>query len=103
MNTINITFTHSEASAPQYTFGARVAVADVCEPEAWATGKVLGLQLEEIFPPRWWYTVKLDKPLGFAEEYLTEDLVPEAQIPTLQAQWELIAQSEAESEIDSAA
>lgn len=103
MNTITITFRHHYASAPQYTFGDRVAVTNDCEPEAWATGKVLGLRLEEISSPRWWYTVKLDKPLGFAEEYLDEDLVPEAQLPALQAGWELIAQSEAKLISDSAA
>ena len=65
-----------------------------CQPEAWAIGKVIGLQLEEIFAPRWWYICKLDSPLGLTEEYLDSDLVPEIEIPALQAEWDTQAEAE---------
>ena len=95
MNIITITFTHAEAQPPKYIITDRIAVRSDCQPEAWATGKVAGLRLEEIFEPRWWYLCKLDKPLGLTEECLDTDLVPESEIPTLQSQWEAEAGSQA--------
>jgi len=88
MNTITITFSHPKALAPNYIITDRIAVQSDCQPEAWATGKVVGLHLEETCEPRWSYICKLDSPLGLTEEYLDTDLVPENEIPTLQAEWE---------------
>jgi len=88
MNTITITFSQTSAVAPKYIITDCIAVQSDCQPEAWATGLVVGLHLEELFEPRWWYICKLDSPLGLTEEYLDTDLVPENKIPTLQAEWE---------------
>lgn len=88
INTITITFNHPQATPPTYKFGDRIAVVQRCQPKSWATGKVIGLQLEEIFKPRWLYIVTLDFPSGFIEEYLEEDLVPESEIPNRQTEWE---------------
>lgn len=35
-----------------------------------------------------YYSIKLDSPAGLTEEYLGDDLVPETEIPILQAEWE---------------
>lgn len=94
MNTITITFTHCEAQPPKFTITDHIAVRSDCQPEAWATGKVAGLRLEEIFEPRWWYIVKLDSPIGLTEECLDSELVSETEIPTLQSQWEAEAEAE---------
>lgn len=90
MNTITITFIHAEAIPPKYKFGDRVAIAGDCQPEAWATGKVVGLHLDEykFSPTTWSYVCKLDKPLGYTEDYEENDLVPESEIPNLQAKWD---------------
>lgn len=90
MNTITITFTHPEALAPTYKFGARVATVDDCQPEAWALGKIVGLHLEEFkySPSIWMYIVKLDSPLGYTKEYSASDLLSEDELPTLQAEWD---------------
>lgn len=90
MNTITISFNHPDVEAPKFNITARVATVDDCQPEAWATGKVVGLHLEEwkYSPATWTYIVKLDSPLGYTEEYSASDLVPEDEIPSLQAQWD---------------
>lgn len=89
MNTITISFTHPRAKQPTYIFGDRVAAKSDLKPEAWATGKVVGLYLEEFKSRRatWVYFVKLDSPLACMEEYEVDYLVSEADIPTLQAKW----------------
>ncbi|NHC35330.1 hypothetical protein QH73_0011780 [Scytonema millei VB511283] len=91
MNVTTIAFTSSTPEVPQYVFGDRVAVTDTCEPQDWATGRVVGLRIDEVYQPGWWYTVQLDLPNGFAEEYIQTDLVPEVQISALQEQWRLEA------------
>ena len=45
--------------------------------------------IDGVHQPGWWYAVQLDTPQGFAEEYIQTDLVPEAQIPVLQSQWQV--------------
>ena len=87
MNTITIEFSHPDALSPKYKFGDSVAVTNDCQPEAWAIGKVVGLNLEEILGTRWLYTVKLDSPLGYTEEYEEDKLVLESEISTLQIEW----------------
>lgn len=89
MNVTTIAFTSSTPEAPQYVFGDRVAVTDTCEPQYWATGRVIGICIDGVHQPGWWYAVQLDTPQGFAEEYIQTDLVPEAQIPVLQSQWQV--------------
>lgn len=90
MNTITISFTHPQAEQPTYIFGDRVAAKSDLKPQAWATGKVVGLYLEE-FKSRhatWRYIVKLDSPRVCTEEYSVDYLVSEADIPTLQTKWD---------------
>lgn len=87
MHAITIAFTSLTPETPQYVFGDRVAVTDTCEPQCWVTGRVVGLRIDEVYQPGWWYTVQLDLPNGFAEEYVQIDLVPEGKIPVLQAQY----------------
>lgn len=90
MNSITISFNQPDVEAPKFNITDRVAIASDCQPEAWATGKVVGLHLEEFkySPASWAYIVKLDSPLGYTEEYSVNDLVPEAEIPSLQAKWD---------------
>lgn len=90
MHTITIAFTYPKAEPPKYKFGDRVAVIDQCQPEAWATGKIVGLCLEEykFSTTSWCYICKLDFPGGFTEEYSVDELVFESELPTLQAKWE---------------
>lgn len=91
MNTITITFPHPEVKQPKYSFNDRVAAKtnDGCQPEDWATGRVVGLELREYWfsPPTWLYMVKLDFAPIVPEEYSTDELVLEADIPTLQSEW----------------
>lgn len=88
MPLITITFNYPDTPLPQFKFGDAIAVIDECQPKDWLTGKVVGLILEETDKPRWWYSVKLDSPLGLTEEYLADNLVPEREIASLQSQWE---------------
>jgi hypothetical protein len=74
VNTINITFTHPFAKAPKYTFGEQVAIKSNCNPKKWTIGKVTGLQLDYDSNDTWNYTVVLDYPQGFCEEFTEEDL-----------------------------
>ncbi len=74
MNTINITFTHSFAKTPKYTFGEQVAIKSNCNPNLGTTGKVTGLRLDDYSNNTWNYTVVLDYPQGFCEEFTEEDL-----------------------------
>ncbi|MFO4907528.1 hypothetical protein RCK08_26160, partial [Salmonella enterica subsp. enterica serovar 1,4,[5],12:i:-] len=48
---------------------------------------IIGLTLDESYEPHWYYSVKLDAPSGLTEEYLEDDLVPDKEIPVLQAEW----------------
>lgn len=89
MPLITITFEHNDASAPKYKFGDRIAVTENCQPKDWLLGEVIGLCLESGYESRWWYAVKLASPIDYTEEYLGEDLVPQTEIPRLQAEWEL--------------
>lgn len=88
MPMITISFNYPSAPLPRYKFGDRVAQNDECAPCDWLTGKIVGLTLDENYEPIWYYAIKLDAPSGLIEEYLESDLVPETQIPLLQAQWE---------------
>jgi len=99
MNTIKIEFTH-EVKQPKYTFGDRVAVRGDCQPSLWATGKVVGLLLEEVLVPQWFYAVQLDLPSGFVDEHPDDDLVPESWIPDMQAVWNPAEQPNLGSEPD---
>lgn len=91
MPTIIIKFEHQQAETPKYTFGERLVVIDDCAPKDWLIGEVVGLTLEtEFYSPRWWYSLKLNSPLGYTEEYQESELVPEAKTPALQAEWERI-------------
>jgi hypothetical protein len=74
MTTINIAFTHPFAKAPKYTFGEQVAIKSNCNPKQWATGQVTGLRLDYDSNDSWNYTVVLDYPQGFCEEFIEEDL-----------------------------
>jgi hypothetical protein len=74
VNIINITFTHPFAKAPKYTFGEQVAIKSNCDRKQWATGKVTGLRLDYDSTNNWNYTVVLDYPQGFCEEFTEEDL-----------------------------
>jgi hypothetical protein len=83
MNTITITFEHSRIETPKYkfgdcprgsAFGNRVAIGEDCQPQEWATGKVVGLLLEEALVPQWFYVVQHDCPEGYTEEYPDDDL-----------------------------
>lgn len=87
MPLITITF-DSSAPLPKFNFGERVAQSDECPPCNWLIGKVVGLTIDESYDPTWYYSVKLDAPSGLTEEYLGDDLVPETEIPNLQAEWE---------------
>jgi len=93
MHSITIAFTYPKAKPPKYKFGDRVAAIDQCQPEAWATGKIVGLCLEEykFSTTTWCYICKLDSPGGFTEEYSVDELVFESELPTLQAKWEVDA------------
>ena len=89
MPSITITFEHSQADVPRYTFGHHIAVKDDCAPKDWITGEIVGLILEtEVYSPRWWYSIKLEFPHGLTEEYLEEDVIPVTEIAGLQAEWE---------------
>lgn len=88
MPLITITFNYPHAPLPQFKFGDRVALTDDCSPCDWLIGKVVGLTLDESYDIYWYYSIKLDTPSGLTEEYLESDLVPEKEIPILQAQWE---------------
>lgn len=88
MSLITITFDYPHAPLPQFKFGDRVALSDDCPPCEWLTGKVVGLTIDESYEPHWYYSVKLDTPSGLTEEYLEDDLVPDKEIPVLQAKWE---------------
>jgi hypothetical protein len=74
MTTINIAFTHPFAKAPKYTFGEQVAIKSNCDRKKWAIGKVTGLRLDYDPNDSWNYTVVLDYPRGFCEEFIEEDL-----------------------------
>ncbi len=88
MPTITITFEHQQAEVPKYTFGDHLLVIANCAPQDWLIGEVVGMTLEtEIYSPRWWYSLKLNSPLGY-EEYAQDELVPTTQIAVLQAEWE---------------
>ena len=87
MNDIKIEFQHHDATQPVYVFGDRVALICECEPEAWATGTVSGLQIDQ-WDWKWIYIVKFDKPLGFTEECSDSELVMECCLPLIQAGWE---------------
>lgn len=87
MPTIVLTFNYPEVPLPKYKFGDRVAVSDCCQPSQWACGKVIGLIFEE-YHSGWWYSVKLDAPAGYTEEYIENDLVAETEIATRQTEWE---------------
>lgn len=80
MTTITITFTHPEAEQAKFTFGDRVAV--IREGEPWESGKVVGLYLDELSRPKWYYTVKLDSD-GCIKDCLAKDLVLETNIPQM--------------------
>lgn len=88
MSIITITFHHNDASSPKYKFGDLVAVSDNCQPKDWLVGEVIGLYLESGYETRWWYSIKLNSPVDYAEEHLGDDLVPKTEIPLLQAEWE---------------
>jgi len=88
MPIIAIAFNYPQASPPKYTIGDRVAITDNCPPKDWLVGKVIGLSLEENDEIRWWYSVRLNSPTGFTEEYQDQDIVPETTISMLQAQWQ---------------
>lgn len=78
MPTITITFDYPQACVPKYKFGDRVAVKENCHPKHWLTGEVIGLTLEqEVFKPRWSYTVVLNASVGYTEEYSESELVAE--------------------------
>ena len=84
---ITLTFNYPQAPLPRYKFGDRVAVKDCCQPDQWVCGKVIGLIFEE-HHSGWWYSVKLDAPAGYTEEYIESDLVAETEIATRQTEWE---------------
>ncbi len=90
MPLITITFNYPHAPLPKFKFGDRVALSDDCPPCDWLTGKVVGLTLDESYDPTWYYSVKLDAPSGLTEEYLECALVPEKEIPVLQAGWKSV-------------
>ncbi len=87
MPMITLTFNYPQAPLPRYKFGDRVAVTDCCQPSQWACGKVIGLIFEE-HHSGWWYSVKLDTPAGYTEEYIESDLVAETEITARQTEWE---------------
>ena len=87
MPMITLTFNYPQAPLPRYKFGDRVAVTDCCQPSNWRCGQVIGLIFEE-YHSGWWYSVKLDTPAGYTEEYLEGNLVAETEIATRQTQWE---------------
>lgn len=89
MPLIVLTFNYPSAPLPQYKFGDRVALIDKCSPDGWLTGKVVGLTLDENYQPYWYYSVKLDAPSGLTEEYSGDELVPEKEVPALQAEWDI--------------
>jgi hypothetical protein len=74
MSVITIRFTHFSAQQPKYTFGEQVAIKSNCDRKKWATGKVTGLRLDDYSTNIWNYTVVLDYPQGFCEEFIEEDL-----------------------------
>lgn len=88
LKTITIKFNHPEAELPKYTFGSRVAITSYCQPKEWATGKITGLRLDEYSASTWNYTVNLDYPQGYCEEWAEEDLVAENELPARQQEWE---------------
>lgn len=88
MAMITISFNYPDTPLPKYKFGDRVAISDCCQPSDWVCGKVIGMILEETYHPGWWYSVKLDAPAGYTEEYLESDLVAETEIATRQTEWE---------------
>ena len=84
MNIITITFVHPEAKSPKYTFGSRVAITSNCQPKEWAKGKITGLRLDDYSGSTWNYTVDLDYPQGYCEEWAEEDLVAENELASCQ-------------------
>jgi hypothetical protein len=85
---ITLSFNYPSVPLPRYKFGDRVAVTDYSQPSDWVCGKVIGLIFEE-YHSGWWYSVKLDAPAGYTEEYREGDLVAETEIATRQSQWSL--------------
>lgn len=82
MPTITITFEHPQASLPKYKFGDRLAVKGDNPATGWLVGEIVGMALEtEVFQPRWWYSIKLDFPPGYTEEYQEDELIPATEIP----------------------
>jgi hypothetical protein len=88
MKSITIKFNHPKAEPPKYTFGLRVAITSSCQPKQWATGRITGLRLDDRSVNHWNYTVDLDSPQGYCEEYSQEDLVAENELLVRQQEWE---------------
>ncbi len=81
MPTITITFDYPKAEVPKYKFGDRIAIIDDNSPKHWLSGEVVGMTLEtQIYKPCWSYSVMLDLPVGYTEEYEESELVPETKI-----------------------
>lgn len=88
MPLITITFDHPDAAQPRFSLMQRVAITDDCAPKHWRVGLVIGITFQDTYHPGWWYSIKLDEPYGYTEEYLESDLVVETEITALQSQWE---------------
>jgi hypothetical protein len=74
MNTITISLASTCLHSPKFAIGEKVAIKSNCHPEEWATGRIIGLQLNDL-ENTWNYAIVLDYPQGFCEELLEEDLV----------------------------
>ncbi len=80
MPMITLTFNYPQVPLPRYKFGDRVAVTDYSQPDQWVCGTVIGLIFEENYHSGWWYSVKLDAPAGYTEEYREGDLVADLKL-----------------------
>ena len=73
MKNIKIDFSDNSVEAPKYAIGEVVAIKSDCDPELWLIVKVNGLQLDS--NNIWNYTVLLEYPEGYCEEYKEDELL----------------------------
>lgn len=105
MNTITLTFpVHPNLCQPLYSFGDRVALIGDSEPDAWATGAVVGISIGYTdYQPYWLIHIRYDSMSGFCEDFPETELVAESAISMLQAAWEWQADFADELERETAA
>ena len=73
MKNIKIELEHDSVKAPKYAIEEVVAIKSDCDPKLWLTGKVTGLQRDR--NNTWNYTILLEYPQGYCEEYKKDELL----------------------------